>query len=138
MNMAELIPFPFLHVYGVIGKLPWQKGSLRYCHTGNLHFIYKMINNIELIYERIPEEIEKIKELIVNANRIIFLGFGYAKENLEVLNINNILTSRKDRPAIYGTALGLTKRELQGVHSLLPYNAYLPDMNSSTLLRDIL
>jgi hypothetical protein len=138
MNMVELIPFPFLHVYGVIGKLPWQKGFFRYCHKGNLNLIDQMMENIKIIYEQIPEEIEKIKELIFNAERIIFLGFGYAKENLEVLDIYNILSIRKDRPAIHGTAFGFTKRELQGVCSLFPYKIDLRNVKSLRLLRDIL
>jgi hypothetical protein len=125
----KLIPFPIIHVYGVLSKLPWQEnGKFSYGRipnpqdrTGktvnavrqtlyNFHMIRSMANEIRIIQERNNNiSIKEAKELISSAERIFFLGFGYAKENLEVLGLPANLNSKQE---IYGTAVGMTDKEI--------------------------
>jgi hypothetical protein len=86
LDYKSFIPFPFLHVYGCVANLPSKNGNvLEYRKTIDYRKLDKLKDNIRLIYDRAGNEIETIKSTISNAKRIFFLGFGFAKENLEVL-----------------------------------------------------
>ncbi|MEA2096599.1 MAG: hypothetical protein U9P73_07915, partial [Candidatus Cloacimonadota bacterium] len=84
----------------------------------------------------------EIEISIKDAKRIFFLGFGFAEENLEILNlISNINANQK----IYGTAKGLTKNEISKIKSYFSktHNADNPDLiiencDNLTLLRNYL
>ena len=86
----------------------------------------------DIIYE--AEDTPEVKEahnLIQKAQRIFFLGFGYAKENLEILQIPNILVSQR----IFGTALGFTSREITKISSQHKKQSYKPEIKSWNCLR---
>ena len=69
----------------------------------------KYVDNLKIIYEaENTPEVKEAHNLIQKAQRIFFLGFGYAKENLAILQIPNILESQ----TIYGTAFGSTSTEI--------------------------
>jgi len=119
IKTAKLIPFPFLHVYGKIANLPWQTANgIEYKKKEIGSVIDKMINNIRIIYDKTANEndINTMKGTIQNAKRIFFLGFGYAKENLDILDLPNIL--RKGQK-IYGTAYGWTNKEIEDLKMYL-------------------
>lgn len=123
----------FLHVYGSLGRLPWQTGvyGTSYRQTGEkfeyisygkasnrmpLEFLSKDLN-ISLMYEnrKLSNEIKKAQELIANASRVLFLGFGYDEKNLEILGLPQLLRGKK----VFGTALGSTKNEIIHIKKLL-------------------
>lgn len=66
--------------------------------------------------ERSNPQSKWIHEEISQAERLFFLGFGYAKENLAALGLPDVL--RADQ-LIYGTALACTKREIRDIETLL-------------------
>jgi hypothetical protein len=73
---------------------------------------------------------------------VFFLGFGYAKENLEILKIPQILNSLQK---IYGTALNFTKREIESVKGIFPQSfppyaptVYIDNVDCLMLLREYL
>jgi hypothetical protein len=76
--------------------------------------------------------LDKAKRLINEAERVFFLGFGYAKDNLDVLGIPDVFGEKQQ---IYGTALGLTDREIEHVGSdiKMPVNAGSGSFTSLTL-----
>ncbi len=107
----ELIPFPFCHIYGKIADLPWQsEDGVEYGYNG-VQRLSRFSANIRVIFDRNQnhDDLVKAKKLIIDAKRIFFLGFGYAKENLEILGLPANLNSKQE---IYGTALGMTDKEI--------------------------
>ena len=54
------------------------------------------------------EDIAEAKKLIEAANRIFFLGFRYADENLQVLGFPEIISGKR----VFGTVKGFTENEI--------------------------
>ena len=79
----------------------------------------------------------KARNLIKDADRIFFLVFGYDKENLHLLNIPGILRLSED---IYGTAKGLTPKEIGDIKDIFPSNVrtHIEDTDCLSLLRKYL
>ena len=72
-----------------------------------------MIEKVYVVHEeRTNPEWEKARKHIQEAERIFFLGLGYAKENLKALDLPRVL---KPQHLIYGTALGRTAREIADI-----------------------
>ncbi|MCD4716065.1 MAG: hypothetical protein K8R45_04905, partial [Desulfobacterales bacterium] len=109
----NLNKIPIYHVYGSLGKLPWQGGDFAY--GNHIHFkdFLEMKDNIRVIDERTNfDNIDKMKTLIEHAERVFFLGFGFAKENMEALDIVNLLNRSQK---IYCTTLGLAKKNIDDI-----------------------
>jgi hypothetical protein len=105
--VAQLNEIPILHVYGSVDNLPWQGGGSEYSADYSSLEVERMSKNINIVYESSGNDV-RIQDAIKKANQIFFLGFSYAKENLEVLGIQRCLNSSQ---AIYGTALHSTAWE---------------------------
>jgi hypothetical protein len=140
---------PIVHVYGKVGYLPWEtkKENDQTIKFGNpdddqYAVAETIMNMIKLIYaERKDEEpINKAKDLISNADRILFLGFGYDEQNLQILGFPQIRRKKE----VFGTALGYTENECIHIENLLRIrNPSIPDQikkikncDSLTLLRE--
>lgn len=116
-NFKEIIPFPIIHVYGSLSKLPWQKHHSYYYRSGqydesirDFEMINAMSKNIGIIQDRTNDhDIAKAKKLISEAERVIFLGFGYADENLDILGIPDIF---QPHHSVYGTVFGYKHQEI--------------------------
>ena len=143
---SDLLPFSIQHVYGQLSTLPCQKqSSLAYRLAPNIKTLQKLCSNIRVIYDRTDENLMDIKKEISAAKRIFFLGFGFAKENIDVLDIPNLLT---DKHQIYGTAFGMTNKEILRVRSQLSqnfknkdpvlHNPRIKNMNCYEILREYL
>lgn len=117
LNQRKLI-----HLYGQIAPLKWQ-GSLDRASYGehpDEFWPKKYVDNLKIIYEaENTPEVEQARELVKKAQRIFFLGFGYAKENLEILQLPNIIGSQR----IYGTAFGLSSTEISRITHRLEIGA---------------
>lgn len=115
---------PIHHVYGSLGKLPWQNNPLKedvldFGASDNRYLIKKSTQNcIKLIDERDETDKKIIQETISNAKRIFFLGFDYLKENLEALELPNSL-SPHHKTHIFGTALGVQPQRKNEVINFL-------------------
>jgi hypothetical protein len=145
--IGGLIPFGFLHVYGVISKLPWQSNNgMEYGTPPKIRSVLeKMTKNISPIYESSGVDLHDLKKEIRGAERIYFLGFGYAKENLDILGIPKVLNNTQK---IYGTTLGRTEKEIEGlkrymrqrseIEKLDKRNLIFGDVNCYELLREYL
>lgn len=116
-----------LHIYGKILELQWENPSIgeKYKTNNILDLTTKAKDNIEIIYDERISKSEEIKKIIMEAERIFFLGFGYSLENIEALGLRNILTQSQ---WVYGTALGFTATEIINIKKLLrSLNPILPD-----------
>ena len=121
-STMKLMPFQPRHVYGVIAELPWQSDDgIEYGSELDLDTLEQLKENIKVIYDKTEDRLEEIRKRVANASRIFFLGFGYAKENLDILGIPGGLGITQK---IYGTARGLTEREIKKIELIFsePYN----------------
>jgi hypothetical protein len=115
---------PIIHVYGRPGPLPWeQDDDQRVLPYGSdiddfaVRNLRGIIANIHIVHEeKTNPELDKAHEEISRAERLFFLGFGYAEENLKSLGFPGAL-----RPAhrIYGTALGWMPKEVEQIRNRL-------------------
>lgn len=136
-NAVQTIPI--IHLHGQLGKLPWQttEDTGRPYGTNNAHFeilhaydgrdidslkrhrtadyFLNISQQIKIIHEADVDndpEFTQAHDLLANAHKIYFLGFGYLEENLKRLKIAD-LTQTLPAPngqysrAITGTSIGL-------------------------------
>jgi hypothetical protein len=100
-----------LHVYGQVAPLKWQDSEqgIDYRPEINEPLLQKAATNIKTIYEQKESSVlNDAQKLLAQAEKIFFLGFGYAQENLEVLKLPD---RTKRTTEIYGTAFGLEPKE---------------------------
>ena len=121
-NIEKLIPFPIIHVYGVVTKFKtsdWPEHDYKNHYYENYLLIEELSKGIRCIgEERTGDSVkDQIKKLLPDYKRIFFLGFGYAQENFDAMGLlNNIDLTWK----IYGTAKGMTDKEIKDVRNRLP------------------
>ena len=146
--LEKYIPFPIIHVYGQVAELPfleWPDCSNYREEFYSLKEIEELSQGIRVIGQRSSNVENKVKELLVNYKRIFFLGFGYASENLDALALPMAIDDDWD---IYGTAKGMTEKEIRNVKLLFTANfknkmmsvgnPHIEDKNSYELLREYL
>ena len=118
-NLKEqLNKLGFVHIFGHLSGLKWQDifGKFEYGKDINFINVQKVAENLKIIYEEKDNtQLQIAQDLVRKAKRIFFLGFGYAKENLEALNITQVI---RDEQEIYGTALGFMPREIRQIQSI--------------------
>jgi len=118
---TDLRKIPFLHMYGQIAPLPWQDKNNGISYQKQLSEFEPALltDNIRVIYDdrsKIEDKtIVKAWELIKTAKQLFFLGFGYAKENMQLLRIPEILNHKQ---MIFGTAMKYTEREINGLKAI--------------------
>jgi hypothetical protein len=98
-----------IHPYGSVGKLPWQDNAEHISYGEDLTNSKKLLElacKIKTFTERFDEEVvlTTIKKFIQEANTIIFLGFAYHTQNMELINPKTICFSEK----VYATAKGIS------------------------------
>ena len=138
----QISDFRIVHVFGQAAGLDWQDldtriGYKQYTHSTSIE---RMVENLRIIYEEEENPaLDEAKNLIGEAKRVFFLGFGYAKENLDILGIPDVLGEKSN---IYGTTLGLTDREVQdvGLHFSITIGdrLHLENLDCLALLREYL
>lgn len=128
---------PIIHLHGKLGDLPWQSRVGRaYDQEVSPQVIEMCARGIKVVHEDIRDgrdkEFKRAKELISDAERVYFLGFGYGETNIERLGIKDWPGGKQGR----GTAKGLKTRERQRASRLMGDKVYLDDMDCLEFLRD--
>lgn len=99
-----------LHIYGAMGKIlntvfekTIEEGFWNYGALPDEDELYRMKNNIKIIYDERKEYEKIIKEFFKDVEQIFFLGFGY-----DEFNIDNLFLTSIENPdiKIYGTIKG--------------------------------
>jgi len=131
-----------IHIFGQVAGLDWQELDNKIEYGRDDIDIQRLADKLRIIYEKNENPVfEEAHELIRKAKRIFFLGFGYAKENLEILKIPEII---RDEQKIYGTALNFTKKEINSIQYTFPHRlllssyVHIKNMDSLGLLRKYL
>jgi len=108
--VIKLNKIPIIHVHGSLGALPWQGGVTR---TYSPRLDQVDIRTISEQIKVIPEtdetspDFDKSYQLMKDAHRIYFLGFGYHEANLVRLKIHLL----KNKMSILGTSYGFGAAE---------------------------
>jgi hypothetical protein len=141
-NIRNYVPFKIIHVYGSVGPLSltgWYGygNDIPYRDNNDSFFMVEARSKgIRVVGEERTEATEggesvkdQVKELLQKYKKIFFLGFGYDIDNLNAIDLpKNIDQTWK----IYGSAKGMTEREIKEVRSRL--TAHFPDKTVLHLL----
>lgn len=96
--------------YGVAGQLPWQKGSAPSVGFGecSAQQLADVAQQVRTFTERVEEgaELAAMKAAIANADRIVFLGFAFHRQNVELLS-----QKMQDHSEIVATAFQISKSD---------------------------
>jgi hypothetical protein len=116
----KLKKIPIIHVHGQIGFLPFQeKNPIRqYFTMSDPTLVKESSKSIRIIHEEelSNDEVFNVAyKLLVESEKICFLGFGYHSINLQRLKINTILIEGRE---ILGTSHGFTTKEKKAIESL--------------------
>ena len=109
---GRLPPFEHVTVHKGVNKFPYQG-------FGKIGPHYQdAIQRIKILHEREKTDAERISRLIGDAERIFFLGFGFAEENVALLNLKDNIRHKID---IYCTSFGLSKSKQAKIKWTLAY-----------------
>jgi hypothetical protein len=94
-DIRELMPkLNMFRPYGVAGKLPWQPGNLPAVQFGGGHTTQTAdaASQIRTFTERVEEgeELARIREATANAERIVFLGFAFHRQNVDLMTAKTL------------------------------------------------
>lgn len=102
-----------IHPYGMLAPLEVAICSINTQHVANAPTYLKT-------YDENPNDNEliRIRSLVTAAQKIIFLGFGFHQQNMDLLGFPRPVSSKKSVD-IFGTAMGLSSRKKERIiHSL--------------------
>jgi len=91
-KIEELRKIKIYHVYGKLADLPWESDNSPLDYGGNIWMDQLIIrkDNIKTIFER-RENIAALNPIVSSiqlADKIYFLGFGFARENVEIISLD--------------------------------------------------
>lgn len=106
-----------IHPYGQIGKLPWQNRNLSSVPYGSgvePRYLPKIASHIRTFTEQVEDEteIEKMTDLLSEAQQVVYLGFSYGAMNLALMK----LKKHGPQKSVVGTAYGLSPPNLKAIH----------------------
>lgn len=108
------------HPYGSLGPLPWESGG------GGVEFgdedtatLPLVAGNLRTFTEQIEdgEELADMRLMLSTAQRIVFLGFGYHAQNVDLLARN----VEPDASSVFGTSVGLSASDEDVVEGHLSF-----------------
>ena len=94
------------HPYGQVGFLPWQSnGGVRF-GDGMGADLLSISKEIKIFTERMDdkEKLDEIKNAVSDSEILVFLGFAYHEQNLDLIKPHNYSRTRR----IFGTATGIS------------------------------
>jgi len=99
-----------VHPHGSIGRLPWQKGDAPQAEWGveqpwNIHAIAAQLKSLN---ERSSDRnaLRDIRLSVASAKRLVFLGFGFQPQNVDLLFENTLSHNPEVLISTYGMSSG--------------------------------
>ena len=110
-------PDPKIHrPYGITGRLPWQTGEIPSVDFGggSADQIANLSTHIKTFTERVDEgkSLEDIRKCISSADRIVFLGFAFHRQNVTLIS-----STVKRNVEILATSYGISKSDKNVIES---------------------
>jgi len=138
-KLKEYIPFPLIHVYGQVDAIVWH-GGRDYKADFDFKTIVELSTGIRVIGERTNNFEVAFPDFFKKFKRLFFLGFGYAEENLNAISIPDTINENWN---IYGTAKGMTAKEIAKIRGVFQKNSsmnnpWVEDKTCYDLLREYL
>ena len=116
----------FIHPYGRLGRLPWQSGDDEPVPFGiDVHpsAIHRVAGNIRTFTERTEDTafLAKVQGTYSGAERLVFLGFGFADQNMELLAGQGAGAAplRAITSHAYATSCGISEYDVPHVEKLI-------------------
>ncbi|MFT3807558.1 hypothetical protein [Arenimonas sp.] len=116
---AELMKkLPIRHPYGVVGRLPWQEGEgiqVPFGSTLEGTGLLQVSERIKTFTERIDEgdQLESMKMLVQKAQTVVFLGFSFQAQNMDLLSV----TDKSSADRVFSTAYGFSNSDCAVISS---------------------
>lgn len=108
------------HPYGSLGPLRWQKedGSPGVQYGAQLddhRSIQTIGESLRIFTETIEEndEIDCIRDAMLNASKIVFLGFSFLQQNIDLIRPR----ARSNAEQVWATSLGMSDWDTEAAHS---------------------
>ena len=111
------------HPYGMVGSLPWSAGSaqMEFGAEPSAQHLMRLAEQIKTFTEGTnPEasDIVKIRRQVATTDTLVFLGFAYHRQNLELLQRPTGYKNDGERAfKCYGTAFGISEADLNEIES---------------------
>jgi hypothetical protein len=121
----------FVHPYGKPGRLPWELDEryppIAFGARPGAKQLVQLSDSIKIFSERLVEQeiSESISELLLEAGRIVFLGFGYIEQNMRLLTLGQHIPA--DFRHIYGTTKGISEANTRAIELALRRILRVPD-----------
>lgn len=99
-----------VHPYGVIADLPWQSpDGIPFGFTANRANLEFMAERIKTFTEQIQgAQLPAVRQLVQDADTVVFLGFSYHPENMRLLNPHAECMTQQ----VFGTALQIPAHDV--------------------------
>ncbi|MEO9463234.1 MAG: hypothetical protein ABJ242_10920 [Marinomonas sp.] len=108
----------FVHPYGSLGPLPWQSqgGHLQFAAQANDRLdVFEIGQSLRTFTESTSSDaVSKIHDAMGLSETLCFLGFGFLRQNLDLLRTPNSLATN-----IFSTAYGISAVEYQNLKQTL-------------------
>jgi hypothetical protein len=134
---AVISRIEFFHPYGTVARLPWQSGTGDAFAYGafedlNGQGLLKLRQNIKTFNESTDDkdtEIQTLRKTLNEAERLVFLGFAYHRQNMQLLWPTRNPASGLGSRRFYGTALGISKYDVQIIMDEIEQWSGIPYVN---------
>jgi hypothetical protein len=114
--------FSFFHPYGQVGSTDWSGISNNVplgsdFHTRNSDQLLAIAQRIKTFTEQIEDKnlIQKMKEKIEQSETLVFLGFAFHKQNMDLIRPEHSKVKR-----VFATGYGMSKSDCDFIQSALP------------------
>jgi hypothetical protein len=129
---AELVKrMHIYHPYGTVGLLPWlgMEAPIDYGQVPTARELLELSAQIKTFSESAHEvdgSLASARNAITNAARIVFLGFAFHRQNVELLFPEVGAPVRTTARALFGTSLGLSDSKRAALRSELENRSCIP------------
>jgi hypothetical protein len=151
--VTELInaTLKIIHPYGSVGNLPWRHktNAVRFGGERDGNDLESLANQIRTYNEEVDDKkkIGELRTIMAEAKRIIFLGFHYHKQNVELLAPEPLEPTMKGTVVIYGTNVGRSFADVEMIENrrmskilhgrtVLPSSSFTTERGCKELFRD--
>lgn len=106
----------FIHPYGTVGQLDWQaRDGISFGAEVGSSRLLDISNRLRTFTEQVADEaaLHGMTAAIESADRLVFLGFAFHEQNMELLKASPSHRARQ----VFATALGMSKSDCEAVTS---------------------
>lgn len=142
-GLEEVSKLRIVHVYGKLEpRFTLMDVSDKMKLDDSIHAIKQLARGIKIMsQERDTEESAELKDaqqIIADATRVVFLGFGFDDMNLRRIGAHaDVDTWQSRRPSVWGTCVEMTKLEMDEARSKLGVDPQLEACNCLDLFRRV-